>query len=397
MAQEQFISAVLPQHSRSVADRYLEAEEKELEKYTIITTGEAKNIKSVAKANTDADLLQLEYIGMKRKSSEIMETEAKRRAYESGDYTLESEQNKPEAQGRKKSKPLLFDIDPKMIVEYVTDKINRTAGIVMKTLFRNGKEKMKDIKEDYSREFDTASTPLHIANMLDPDIFQRGDLVLRPTAGQHQKPDVIDVVQGYFRLLQEDSAGFLKKRDELGASQYAVNFKRIRHAMKRTLLEGLLKERFGVASCRIVRILLDRGKLDEAQIQKLAMLPPKDVKLKLGILLLNGIVEIQEVPPSSDRSKSRSFHLWFVSIEKCFTELIADIYHTITNLQQRKNEELLRRSRLLEKLGRIDVLANMELLNEIDKAEVAKMENVVAKIEISKDRLDAMLMILRDF
>lgn len=302
-----------------------------------------------------------------------------------------------------------------MVVEFATDRINRTAGIVMKTFFRNGKEKMKDVKEDYSRKLFiihatiiitismfliikiAASTPSHIANMLDADVFQRRDISLPSVSRKSEKTDISEVVNGYFQLLRLDNAGFLMKRDELGANHYAVNFKRIRHFMKRHLLEGLLTERFGIASCRIVRILLEKGKLDESQIQKLAMLPLKDVRLKLGMLLTNGIVQVQEVPRSSDRATSRSFHLWFVPIEKCFSELIADIYRTITNLQQRKNEELLRRSRLLEKLGRIDVLANMDLLNEIDKAEVTKMEKVVARIEISKDRLDAMLMILRDF
>jgi len=64
MAQEQFIVAVLPQHSRSVTDRYMEAEEKELEKYTIITSGDAKHIKEIAKANTDAIYHQEEFVGM---------------------------------------------------------------------------------------------------------------------------------------------------------------------------------------------------------------------------------------------------------------------------------------------------------------------------------------------
>ncbi|CAO0791294.1 unnamed protein product [Mucor circinelloides] len=417
MAQEQFIAAVLPQHSRSVTDRYLEAEEKELEKYTIITTGEARQIKEIAKANADAIYHQEEYIGMKRRASDVLQSEAKRRAQEAGDYTFETEEQNSEPQGRKKSKPLLFDIDPNvffalnydryniyfrnhMVVEFAADRINRTAGIVIKTFFRHGKEKLKDIKEEYS----PATTPSHIANMLDADVFQRGDLLLDPTpnssSSRNKKkdlPDVGKVVNGYFQLLQLDNAGFLKRRDELGANQYAVNFKRVRHVMKRHLFEGLLKERFGIASCRIVRILLEKGKLEESQIQKLAMLPPKDVRLKLGVLLTQGIVSVQEVPRSADRATSRSFHLWFVSIDKCFDELITDIYRTITNLQQRKNEELARRSRLLEKLSRIDVLANMELLNEIDKAEVSKMENVVSRIEIAKDRLDAMLMILRDF
>ncbi|GAN01008.1 RNA polymerase iii subunit rpc82 [Mucor ambiguus] len=413
MAQEQFIAAVLPQHSRSVTDRYMEAEAKELEKYTIITSGEAKQIKETAKANTDAIYHQEEFVGMKRRASDILQSEAKRRAQETGDYTFETEGEKLESQGRKKSKPLLFDVDPNvffalnydryniyfrnhMVVEFATDKINRTAGIVIKTFFRHGKEKLKNIKDDYS----PAATPSHIANMLDADVFQRGDLLLDLAPGSSKKkelPDVSQVVNGYFQLLLADDAGFLTKRDELGANQYAVNFKRVRHVMKRHLFEGLLKERFGIASCRIIRILLDKGKLEESQIQKLAMLPPKDVRFKLDVLLTHGIVDIQEVPRSADRATSRSFHLWFVSIDKCFDALITEIYRTITNLQQRKNEELVRRSRLLEKLSRIDVLANMQLLNEIDKAEVSKMDTIVSRIEIAKDRLDAMLMIFRDF
>jgi DNA-directed RNA polymerase III subunit RPC3 len=67
------------------------------------------------------------------------------------------------------------------------------------------------------------------------------------------------------------------------------------------------------------------------------------------------------------------------------------------NLQQRKVAELARRSRLLEKLNRKDVIANMDLLNEIDKVEVAKMDKVIERLEISKGRLDEMIMILRDF
>lgn len=89
--------------------------------------------------------------------------------------------------------------------------------------------------------------------------------------------------------------------------------------------------------------------------------------------------------------------MWYVPLEKCFNELLADVYRTIGNLQQRKIEELLRRSRLIDKLSREDVIENMELLGEIDKAELAKMEKVIERIEVSKGRLDEMTMILRDF
>lgn len=39
-----------------------------------------------------------------------------------------------------------------MVTEFATGRINRTAGIVMKTFFRSGKSKIRSIKEDFSRK-----------------------------------------------------------------------------------------------------------------------------------------------------------------------------------------------------------------------------------------------------
>ncbi|KAG2210296.1 hypothetical protein INT47_003281 [Mucor saturninus] len=386
MAIEQFVTAVLPQHSRSVYDRFLDAEEKELEKYTIVSSAqEIRTIKSAAQATVNAIFKNIEHIGMKRKAVDDLQSEAKRMQNEG--YMLENEEPK-------RSTELAFDVDPEMVADFATSRINRTAGIVMKTFFRSGKEKMKVVKEDTS----PAATVTHIANMLEPDVFTRGDIVL-PTnpMDKKEKPSVNEVVQGYVDLLRTDPSGFIKRRDELGSNQFSVNFARLRQAMKKELLEGLVTDKFGVACCRIVRILNDKGKLDESQIQKYAMLPPKDVRQKLDTLLLSGLVEIQEVPRSTDRAPGRSFHLWYVPLEKCFQELLVDVYRTTANLQQRKTEELLRRKRLIDKLSREDVIANIELLGEIDKAELAKMEKVIERIEVSKGRLDEMSMILRDF
>lgn len=180
----------------------------------------------------------------------------------------------------------------------------------MKTFFRFGKEKMKIVKEEFSRKYDglskwewlelishcsiAATSVTHIANMLEPEVFTRGDIVL-PVDPQNprKKPSINEVVQGYVDLLRADPSGFIKLRDELGSSQFSVNFGKLRYAMKKNLFEGLLADRYGEASCRIIRILIDKGKLDESQIQKYAMLPPKDVRHKLDILLTANIVEIQ--------------------------------------------------------------------------------------------------------
>lgn len=153
---------------------------------------------------------------------------------------------------------------------------------------------MQQILDELNTVFIASATPSHIANLLDPEVFLRGDIVLKPDpVNPNEKPSVISVVNGYFHLLKTDKVGFLSVRDELGANKYAVNLKKIRVAMKQRLFEDIVTDRFGVPSCRIVRILLDKGKLDESQIQKLAMLPPKDVRHKLGELMTAGIIEVQ--------------------------------------------------------------------------------------------------------
>lgn len=57
-----------------------------------------------------------------------------------------------------------------MVADLATTHINRTAGIVMKTFFRNGKEKMKQVKEDVSRKV-TQKRKTHFSVKINPCIF----------------------------------------------------------------------------------------------------------------------------------------------------------------------------------------------------------------------------------
>ena len=59
-----FITAVLPEHSRSTTDRYLAAEEKEAEKYMIATAKDRQTIKAAALAQIEAETSLQEGIGM---------------------------------------------------------------------------------------------------------------------------------------------------------------------------------------------------------------------------------------------------------------------------------------------------------------------------------------------
>ncbi|KAI8074564.1 hypothetical protein BC940DRAFT_230913 [Gongronella butleri] len=377
MANARYLMPVLPEHSRSAVDRLLEAEERETEKYTITTAKDLLAIKLAAVASVESELHVDETVGMAKEEDDLNEVD------ESVFFTVNYD----------KYNMLLRN---EMIVDFATEKHNRTAGQIIQAFFDHGKKQMKLISED-----DTPpATPLHIANLLPVDVAQRNDIVLQHesmSAHQKQTPGLQDIVRAYISLLQADVAGFVKIKDGAGANQYTVNLAKLRTTMKRRVLESLLRERFGVATCRVARILMEKGKLDENQVQKLAMLPPKDTREKLGQLQLQGFVDIQEVPKSADRTPGRSFHLWYISLDKCYEQLLTDVYRTIANLQQRKKHELNQRSALLQKLDREDVRKNFDLLSDHDKAQLDHMNKLIERLETSKTRLDTMIMILRDF
>ncbi|KAL0140990.1 RNA polymerase III subunit RPC82-domain-containing protein [Mucor lusitanicus] len=395
-----YIKAVMPEHSRSTMDRYLAAAEKETEKYTILTAKELQQVKTNAKAQIDAEYSSVETVGMKRKALDPLEYQRKRAAIDEygGDDDLD-DLNTEEVDEK-----IFFAVNydkfnmvfrNESIVDFATERINRTAGEIVKAFLEYGKDKMYSLKEDDS----PSATPIHIANFVaKSDIATRGDISLpKDPLDPKKAPSLQETVRGYITLLKTDTAGFVKSKDERGASQYAVNFAKLRHTMKRRVVEGLVRERYGVATCRILRILIERGKLDESQVQKLAMLPPKDTREKLALLKTKGFVEIQEIPRSADRAPGRCFHLWYVPLEKCYEELLVDAYRAICNLQQRKEFELSIRKRLIDKTLRKDVLENPDLLGEGEKKEIANMDKIIERLEVAKSRMDSVVMILRDF
>ena len=102
----------------------------------------------------------------------------------------------------------------------------------------------------------------------------------------------------------------------------------ISRRLRRRLLEFVAQERHGAEGVRILRLLLDTGKMDEkqvirqsprcpalitdsfVQIAKVVMMAPKDVRPLLAALAADAFVSTQEVPKSADRNPTRTFYLW---------------------------------------------------------------------------------------
>ncbi|RUS34846.1 LOW QUALITY PROTEIN: RNA polymerase III subunit RPC82-domain-containing protein [Jimgerdemannia flammicorona] len=421
MVRERFLVAVQAQDSISAKDRAINAEAAELEKLLMPPTAkELKNIRKLRDDRADAEYHSSVVIGMKRKLAESVGNQAKRHAPE----VLEEVEE--EFYFRINNDRYNIRFRNEVIVNYAVDRINRSAGIVTKTMLDHGEEKMRRTKEDKS----PAVTAVQISQLIPATINLETDIVLESAEfTANSLPSKQQLVHEYLELLQTDSAGFLRKEDERGAGLYVVAFDKLRDHLKRKVLDSVVREKYGSASCRLMKILSEKGKLDEKQVraiivvmvgmsyfttivvrmalatrfvislicvQKLALLPAKETRERLATLGTQGYLELQEVPKAADRAPSRTFYLWHVPLNQCYATLLVDLYRTLGNIRQRKRDEISARSRLLDKAQRQDVIENQALLSEEEQEHLRLLNETIAKLDVGELRIDGLITILRD-
>lgn len=109
------------------------------------------------------------------------------------------------------------------------------------------------------------TSALHVASVLPHDMLTETGLDSREDSVHNERPTAADIVTEYFELLRQSPARFIKRADNKGHNFFVVDFKSIRRYMMRKLFDKLLKSRFGNSTCRIARILIEKGKLEEKQ------------------------------------------------------------------------------------------------------------------------------------
>lgn len=124
------------------------------------------------------------------------------------------------------------------------------------------------------------------------------------------------------------AASFVSSR----SSKVQIEFELVCRRLRQGVLESVTRERHGVAGVRILRLLLETGKLDEKQVRsssgyrsilrcasneqisKVVMMAPKEVRPLLAALAADSLISTQEVPKSADRNPTRTFYLWYVLV-----------------------------------------------------------------------------------
>ncbi|RKO85277.1 RNA polymerase III subunit RPC82-domain-containing protein [Blyttiomyces helicus] len=244
--------------------------------------------------------------------------------------------------------------------------INPTAGIIVQEMLRFGEKNMHTCKKaKTSDEMGVAGISTKLPADLSLPVF--GDL------GSNLNEYLETMAQRHYSILT-------------GAGQkFAVNIEASTAQIQQRLVEAIVETKFPGSLRRIWRLLTMKGKLDEKQVSKMALMPPKDVRKGLSDLHAAGLVFIQ-----------RMFFLWYTSIPKSLEVLEQSTLRSLANLKQRRAYEVEQSAVILEKVERTDIETGQATLDAKSREALEVLNRKKGMLRVSEARLDHTMLLIRD-
>ncbi|XP_054637763.1 DNA-directed RNA polymerase III subunit RPC3 isoform X2 [Dunckerocampus dactyliophorus] len=261
------------------------------------------------------------------------------------------------------------------IIGAVANKLDQTSSEIVRTMLRMS-------------EVTTSPTAAYTKPLAANEIFRS-----LPAAYNIPRP----ILDQYLTLLVDDPMEFVGKAGESGGGMFVVNLHRALASLARATVESVVQERFGSRSARIFRLLLKKRHLEQKQVEDFAMIPAKEAKDMLYMLLSQNLVQLQEIPKTPDFAPSRTFYLYTVNQLSTARMLLQNCYKTVANLIQRRLFESTNSKRLLEKSQRIEAIlaslqaggAEPEQLTEVEEMITAPEKQQLESLRLHVNKLDS--------
>ena len=218
----------------------------------------------------------------------------------------------------------------------------------------------------------------------------------------------LSLIEMHLQLLAEHPKRFCIRT--AGKKESRINFAALNKTLIQAELDIMINARFGQIACadgskwssgaiRIVRMLREKGKLEDKQIAAMSMMRIKDVRAVLTLLQFHGIAEMQELPKDNGRQPSRTVYLWFFDEERVRSLYLEQTYHAMTRTLQRvKVERETKFKAVIAKAERSDVRGReQELLGPTERELLRQWRDVEEALLVQVARMDDVVSLLRDF
>ncbi|TFK55025.1 hypothetical protein OE88DRAFT_1653647 [Heliocybe sulcata] len=376
---------------QSPRDKRIKYEADERAKLTGLPTAkQLREAKEAAEARLKREEEEAEKVGMKRKATEQLNPKGSTKR-----KIVDEEQVDDNVYFRVNYDRYNVHIRNKLIEFAVRERYNNGAATVMRAVLKATEGKQLSIAEPRSDPLSLATIASHIP---DDDDLSSG-LVL---PSSHKKPSDIALIKDYLGMLacadNPTAAGRSASFVSFGGSKIQVEFEIVCRRLRRRILEAVTRERHGDDAVRLVRLLMDTGKMDEKQISKVAMMAQKDVRPLLSALSADSLVSLQDVPRTADRNPVRTFYLWYVDLAKAYTMLLDFLYKSLYNIGTRRQAEAHDPAvkAVLDKRERSDVMQDERLLTTVERKMIQEWESKRDKLMILEMRVEEAVFIIRD-
>ncbi|OAG45073.1 hypothetical protein AYO21_00421 [Fonsecaea monophora] len=159
----------------------------------------------------------------------------------------------------------------------------------------------------------------------------------------------------------------------------------------------LINESVSEPALRIVRMLADKGKLDERTMQDIGLLNAKELRKSLAQLQMKGLLELQEVPRDPQRQPKSTTFLYFYDPERVQKLFLDRLYKAMSRLYERLRLEREKLASTLSKVERSDVQGSEEeILSPGELQLLLRWRQKECWFMTEIHRIDASVAMLRD-
>ncbi|ODQ44690.1 hypothetical protein PICMEDRAFT_36723 [Pichia membranifaciens NRRL Y-2026] len=194
-------------------------------------------------------------------------------------------------------------------------------------------------------------------------------------ANNSENGEILTLILQHLKLLTIDKK--LSFLIETTPGQFYVPFTMLQGQLPDYHMKQIVRTIFGNSSLRILNCIEEKRLIEEKNIAKSVLMREGDVRKMISVLIKFGLVEIQEIPRTADRSAMRGIFAFKVNknyqrgksmLGKCFMFNMGEV---LEQMEQIKMENKI----LLDKISREDVRGHeVELLLE---SELAQLKGVV--------------------
>ncbi|KAG2366820.1 RNA polymerase III subunit RPC82-domain-containing protein [Suillus spraguei] len=382
-------STLLSHHSPR--DKRIKYEAEEKAKITGFPTAkELREAQETAEARLKREEEEAESVGLKRKPKDLISHRPSKKKATEEDMVDDS------VYFRVNFDKFNTYIRNKLIEMAAGERFNRSAAVVMRAALQTTGARQKSVSDARSDPTSTAAIAMLIS---DDDDLSTG------LVASTKKASSASLVKDYLGLMSAvdnpTPAGKAASFISLIDNKVYVEFEIVSKRLRRRVLEAVARERHGDDGVRIVRLLLDIGKMDEKQIAKVAMMPNNVVRPLLAALSSDFLISTQEVPRSADRNPTRTFYLWYlvhVDLHKAYSALLGHLHKTLYNIGMRRQAEQEEPTvkAVLAKRARTDVAQDENLLSRMERDVLKEWETKREKLTVLEMRVEEAVFILRD-